>query len=149
MAANPERYSLQALTLHGHRIHFMFAQMLSQVEKLVKDYRLLSIQEITDLNEFSQGFLKCDLQLIDKQLPQANDTHAYVLDKQLNLAPIGVAGDLYLTAQSIVGASANEGATDSDCLVENPFDKGTFMHATGVNGFWDFSGDLRVINAHT
>ena len=154
MVANPQRYCLQALILHGHRIHFLFAQMLSQVEKLVKDYRLLSIQEITDLNEFSQDSQLSDLQMLDgqllaRQLPQVNGINAYIFDKQLNLAPIGVAGDLYLAGQSIDDLSANESTTDSKCLVENPFDKGTLMYATDVNGFWDFNGDLRVINAHT
>ena len=60
-----------------------------------------------------------------------DNMQAYVLDNSLNLVPKGVTGKLYLSGIGLLKEYLNQPEYTASKLVENPFDKGSLMYATG------------------
>ncbi len=57
--------------------------------------------------------------------------NAYVLDKQFNLMPIGVPGELYVSGNGISRGYINNAQLTAERFVDNPFEDGTVLYKTG------------------
>ena len=65
--------------------------------------------------------------------PLAN-TKIYLLDKNLNLVPQGVAGELYISGDGVGNGYLNNKELTSKSFIKNPFEPNTLMYKTGDSG---------------
>lgn len=70
------------------------------------------------------------------------DTHAYILDEDLNILPIGVEGEICLSGQSIAKGYLNKSELTAASFINNPFVDGQRMYKTGDIGKWTEDGQL-------
>lgn len=69
----------------------------------------------------------------------------YVLDKNLELLPIGVKGELYVSGPGVAEGYFNKPALNKERFLENPFTPEYKMYKTGDIVTRDFSGNLEFI----
>ena len=72
--------------------------------------------------------------------PIAN-TQLYVLDAQKNILPFGMTGELYIAGDGLAVGYYNNLAMTKEKFVENPFEKGELMYATGDLAYKNFDGN--------
>ncbi len=65
--------------------------------------------------------------------PLAN-TKIYLLDKDLNLVPQGVSGELYIAGNGVGNGYLNNLELTKKSFVKNPFEKNSIMYKTGDSG---------------
>ena len=68
------------------------------------------------------------------------DTHLYILDDDMNILPIGVEGEIYLSGQSVAKGYLNNQYLTNKNFIENPFFSGQRMYRTGDIGKWTKDG---------
>ncbi|WP_310605263.1 amino acid adenylation domain-containing protein, partial [Anaerosporobacter sp.] len=71
--------------------------------------------------------------------PIAN-TQLYVLDEQRNMLPYGVTGELYIAGEGLAVGYYNNEKMTNEKFVENPFESGKKMYATGDLAYKNFDG---------
>lgn len=71
-----------------------------------------------------------------------NNTQAYVLDKNMELLPIGIPGQLYLGGDSLAKGYLNRPELTKERFVENPFKKGERLYKTGDLVKWLSDGNM-------
>ena len=76
-----------------------------------------------------------------------DDTQAHVLDAELNLAPPGVAGELYLGGAGLARGYVRRAALTSERFVADPFDRGGGgrLYRTGDLVRWNAEGQLEYL----
>ena len=65
--------------------------------------------------------------------PLAN-TKIYLLDKDLNLVPQGVAGELYIAGNGVGNGYLNNLELTKNSFIKNPFEENSIMYKTGDSG---------------
>lgn len=65
--------------------------------------------------------------------PLAN-TQIYLLDKDLNLVPQGVSGELYISGDGVGNGYLNNTMLTNESFIKNPFIPNTLMYKTGDSG---------------
>jgi amino acid adenylation domain-containing protein len=73
--------------------------------------------------------------------PIAN-TAMYVLDDRLDLLPMGVSGDLYISGLGLSPGYLNRDELTAAAFIDNPFAPGTKMYRTGDVAKWQSDGNL-------
>lgn len=73
--------------------------------------------------------------------PLAN-THAYVLNEDKALMPVGSVGDLYLAGDCLADGYLFDPEKTDDAFVANPFATDQLMYRTGDLAAWNQSGEL-------
>lgn len=74
-----------------------------------------------------------------------DNTQIYILDKDLNVCPIGVSGEIYIAGDGVgIGYVNNEEITKERFLV-NPFDTNTRFYRTGDLGTYLPNGEISYI----
>jgi amino acid adenylation domain-containing protein len=76
--------------------------------------------------------------------PLAN-TSAYIVDKYLNLLPIGIAGELCISGSGVMKGYVNRPELSREKLIENPFVPGEMMYKTGDLASWYAEGEIGYI----
>ncbi|MFO7635924.1 MAG: amino acid adenylation domain-containing protein [Clostridia bacterium] len=76
--------------------------------------------------------------------PIAN-TRMYILDKYLNLLPIGVPGELCIGGEGLSRGYLKSEELTREKFVENPYEKGTNIYRTGDIARWYPQGELEYI----
>lgn len=73
--------------------------------------------------------------------PIAN-TQIYILDKYLNISPIGVTGELYIGGLGVSPGYYNEPQLTKERFIENPFIKNEYIYKTGDLAAWKEDGEI-------
>ena len=73
--------------------------------------------------------------------PIAN-TQMYILDKNLQIVPIGVAGELYIAGDGVGKGYLNMEETTKERYMNDPFIDGNIMYKTGDICKYDINGDI-------
>ena len=134
--------TLKFITIAGES--FPMALVKEHFEKL-PNVRLINEYGPTENSVCSTYYeLKKDdnVILIGKPL---NNCKCYVLDKNLNLLPIGCKGDLYVSGPGISEGYLNMPDLTAKSFLENPFNPEYAMYKTGDIVTRDFSGNLEFI----
>ncbi len=76
--------------------------------------------------------------------PIAN-TQIYILDKQQNPVPIGVAGELCISGDGVGKGYLNRPDLTAERFIPNPFIKGTMMYRTGDLARWRVDGEIEYL----
>ena len=73
------------------------------------------------------------------------DTHLYILNDDLQLLPIGVEGEIYLSGESVAKGYYNQPALTAERFLNNPFIEGKKLYKTGDIGKWGNNGLVEFI----
>ncbi|MBA4536565.1 amino acid adenylation domain-containing protein [Bacillus aquiflavi] len=73
------------------------------------------------------------------------DTYIYILDKDDNLCPIGVCGEICISGGRLARGYLNRPELTAEKFVHNPFKKGQIMYRTGDLGKWCDDGNIDFI----
>ena len=70
------------------------------------------------------------------------NTKIYILDKYLNIVPIGVKGELYISGDGVGKGYINKPTENKLHFITNPFEKKTIMYKTGDIAKWNKTGTI-------
>ena len=73
------------------------------------------------------------------------NTRAYIVDKYLNLMPIGIIGELCISGAGVMKGYVNQPDMNREKLITNPFETGTMMYKTGDLACWYSEGEIEYI----
>lgn len=73
------------------------------------------------------------------------NVQTYILDKSLNLCPIGVVGEICIGGAGITDGYINDSSDTSDKFIENPFRKGERIYRMGDLGKWLSDGNIEYM----
>ncbi|MBT1695437.1 LLM class flavin-dependent oxidoreductase [Fulvivirgaceae bacterium PWU4] len=76
--------------------------------------------------------------------PIAN-TQVYVLNKNLQVVPAGMAGDVYIAGDGLSKGYWHRAALTAERFIENPFSRDRKMYKTGDIGRWTAEGTLELL----
>ncbi|NDB83515.1 MAG: hypothetical protein EB127_12440 [Alphaproteobacteria bacterium] len=74
-----------------------------------------------------------------------DNTEIYVLDRDLNLVPIGSIGEIYIGGEGLARGYVGKADLTSERFIANPFGKGERIYRTGDLGRWDGEGCLEYV----
>jgi bacitracin synthase 1 len=75
----------------------------------------------------------------------ADNTRIYILDKNRNLVPIGVPGEIYIAGDGVARGYLNRPDLTLEKFVENPFEISSRMYRTGDLGRWLSDGNIEFL----
>lgn len=73
------------------------------------------------------------------------DAKCYILDKNLNLLPIGIAGDFYISGAKLSAAKLDRLGLTDEMAVANPYASGDMIYKTGHMARWFPDGDIMYL----
>lgn len=127
-----------AINMAGEPVPKIFKDKLDYQKIEVRN--LYGPSEDTTYSTFYR-FEKDGLPFIPIGVP-VGDTHAYILDKNLKMVPIGVEGEICLSGRSIAKGYLGMDELTKEKFVDNPFLEGERMYRTGDIGRWTNNGLL-------
>ncbi|MBL4705919.1 MAG: amino acid adenylation domain-containing protein, partial [Flavobacteriales bacterium] len=74
-----------------------------------------------------------------------DNTEVYILDKTLNLQPIGVLGEICTSGDGVARGYLNNLEMTKERFIENPFKKSSTLYKTGDLGRWLPNGSIEFI----
>ncbi len=73
------------------------------------------------------------------------NTKIMILDNNLNLVPIGVSGEIYISGNGLARGYINRPSLNALSFVDNPHIPGEKMYHTGDLAFWEPSGTIQYL----
>ncbi|MCX2765095.1 amino acid adenylation domain-containing protein, partial [Aquimarina muelleri] len=73
------------------------------------------------------------------------NSQGYILDSEMNIAPIGVVGELHLGGSGLAKGYLNREDLTKDKFIVNPFKEGDRIYKTGDLARWTVDGNLEFI----
>ncbi len=74
-----------------------------------------------------------------------NNVKAYILDKNNNIQPVGIPGELYISGAGLARGYLNRAELTTEKFVNNPFKSGTKMYKTGDLARWLSDGNIEFL----
>ena len=71
-----------------------------------------------------------------------DNTQIYILDSHLNVLPIGISGELYISGDGVGKGYLNNKELTDKSFINNPFVKNSIMYKTGDIGYFNTNGDI-------
>ncbi|ADL53611.1 non-ribosomal peptide synthetase [Clostridium cellulovorans] len=73
------------------------------------------------------------------------NTSIYILDKEKNILPIGVVGEIYISGDGLARGYLNKPELTAESFVPSPFEEGKLMYKTGDLGKWNANGNIEFL----
>jgi amino acid adenylation domain-containing protein len=87
---------------------------------------------------------KCTSEKVSIGRPVQNSC-AYILDEDMNLMPVGIAGELYISGKGVARGYINDSITTEEKFKSSIFDKYERMYKTGDIAKWRENGEIDFI----
>jgi thioesterase domain-containing protein len=119
-------------------------------EKLLEGLKRLPLAKIYNMYGPSETTVWATIkditiaETIDLGKPLANN-RIYILDKHLNLQPVGVTGEMYIAGDGLARGYLNNPTLTHDTFVPNPFEPGQRMYKSGDLGRWLWNGNIQFL----
>ncbi|MCX2492856.1 amino acid adenylation domain-containing protein [Pedobacter sp. PF22-3] len=133
--------SLRLLMLGGEAVPLALVRQLQQQTR-TSLYNMYGPTETTIwscVNAFETG-----IQKVLVGTPIAN-TRLYILDKALQLVPIGVVGDLYIAGDGLSRGYWKRPALTAEKFIANPYQPGSLMYKTSDRARWQENGTVELL----
>ncbi len=94
------------------------------------------------------SFFDCDQEGADIRVPigkPIDNTRFYILDKNLSIQPIGVAGELCISGVNLARGYINNIALTVEKFIPNPYLPGDYLYKTGDLARWLPQGDVEYM----
>ena len=101
----------------------------------------------TESTVFATAYAMYDQKDVVETIPIGRvitNTEVYILDKSLNMKPIGVAGEIYISGDGLIKEYLNNPALTQEKFIKNPVTK-VMMYRTGDFGKWNQDGTVQYI----
>lgn len=122
----------------------VFPQKLLEKLKEVTNARIYNGYGPTETTVYSTFRDLTDTSNIDIGRPIAN-TSVYIMDRNLNLVPIGIAGELYIGGEGTARGYLNRPELTKEKFVPNPFKPGELVFKTGDLARWYPNGGIQYL----
>ena len=109
--------------------------------------RLFNVYGPTEACIFATAW-ECDGEVVATALPigrAVDDTCVYVLGQDLQLQPVGVAGEIHIGGSALARGYLNRPELDLQVFLPDPFRAGGRMYRTGDRGWIDPQGQLHFV----
>lgn len=131
---------LKYVTLAGEQYPIKLAQKLKElgVKKLYNGYgpsETTVFSTLTDVTSVKQ-------MTIGKPL---YNTQIYIVDSNMNLAPIGLPGEICISGDGVGNGYINKKELTKKSYVKNPFDKSSLLYKTGDLGYYNEDGTITCL----
>lgn len=131
---------LKAIILGGEALDTVLANRLRNLSNA----KLFNIYGPTETTVWSTNLcLKDDMKEISIGKPIAN-TQIYIVDKYLNLMPLGVVGELCIAGDGVGLGYLNRPELNKEKFVDNPFGP-TKLYKTGDLAYWQKDGNIMYV----
>ncbi len=107
--------------------------------KLVNMYGITETTVHVTFKEITGEDIESGLSNIGKAIPTLK---TYILDSHLNLLPIGMTGELYVSGDGVCRGYLNKPELTKERFVENPYFSGERMYKSGDLARWYARGDM-------
>ncbi|SHN07348.1 amino acid adenylation domain-containing protein, partial [Chryseobacterium carnipullorum] len=131
--------SLKYLLVGGDTVLYKYTD---KVKKLYPDLTVIIVYGPTENTTFSTSYL---IEVTGHTLPigkPIKDSYAYILDKHMNPAPIGVVGELVVGGSGVARGYLNNKELTNEKFVANPFKAGDRLYKTGDLAKWLPDGNI-------
>ncbi|WP_251577028.1 non-ribosomal peptide synthetase [Paenibacillus sp. MER TA 81-3] len=110
----------------------------------------LSNTEIFNVYGPTEATVWCTIKRIDNESSitigkPIQNMEVYILDEGLNMQPIGVPGEIYISGDGLAKEYLNQPHLTRTKFIDNPFRPGTKMYASGDRGIWLENGDIECL----
>ena len=133
----PDLSNLKYVTLAGEALPINLRDELLNLG-VIKIYNGYGPSETTVFSTFTDV---TKLKEINIGVPLAN-TQTYILDKNLKVVPIGVAGELYIAGDGVGKGYLNREDITKERYIQNPFLENSIMYKTGDICKFDNKGEI-------
>lgn len=136
----PSLNNLDYITLAGEQLPLSLAKSLKNIcnATIYNGYgpsETTVFSTLTDVTNYKQI-------TIGKPL---YNTQIYILDKNLNLLPIGCIGELYISGDGVGKGYLNNPELTEKSFINNPFKKNSIMYKTGDIGYFRPDGEIMCL----
>lgn len=123
-------------------------QLPAMVKDVFPDVKMISLGGATEASIWSNYYPIDKVNKHWKSIPYGKpiqNFQYYVLDKNLKLCPIGVAGDLYIGGEGLALGYLNDPTLTNSKFIKNPYWKGKRIYKTGDLARWHEDGNMEFL----
>ncbi|PJI09448.1 MULTISPECIES: hybrid non-ribosomal peptide synthetase/type I polyketide synthase [Clostridium] len=139
---NNEIKTLRILITGGSAIKKELLNKWSNKVKYINAYGPTETTICSTIWHYSDNAKELDTVPIGRPI---NNLNAYVVNKNLKLVPIGVAGELCISGDGLARGYLNNEKLTAEKFVENPYEPGQKMYKTGDLARWLPDGNIEFI----
>jgi nonribosomal peptide synthetase DhbF len=137
------KYHLDHVSLGGESLTSELIEKTLRIAPELKIWNLYGPSETTVIATTGRPVSARDADVIGKPI---SNTSVYVLDKQLEPVPIGVAGELYIGGVGLARGYVKRAALTAERFVPDPHgSSGTRMYRTGDMAQWRYDGSIKFL----
>ncbi|MFS1513884.1 amino acid adenylation domain-containing protein [Chengkuizengella sp. SCS-71B] len=136
--------SNRRFVLGGESFHSSLYKKIRKMARADKIYNMYGPTETT-INALTYQCKNDDNYPIVPIGKPLRNYQAYILDKNMNLLPIGVIGELYISGEGVARGYLNRSDLTKDRFAINPFNKTNRMYKTGDFAKWLPDGNIEFV----
>lgn len=110
--------------------------------------KVIALGGATEATVWSNYFPVGDIDVAWRSIPYGKpiqNAAYYILDKNYNVCPIGVKGDLYIGGECLASGYINDADLTARKFIPDPFRKGGTMYYTGDKARWFEDGNIEFL----
>ncbi|WP_179376320.1 polyketide synthase [Winogradskyella wichelsiae] len=134
--------SLRRIVAGGETCSLTLAQKLSTICDFYNAYGLTETTVTSMLYKYSSKDDHDTVLTIGKPI---QNTKVYILSKDMEILPVGTAGDMYMSGVGLAKGYLNLPELTTKSFIENPFEQNSLMYKTGDLAKWLPGGNIEFI----